>query len=143
MSASFPVSISIPVAWGDMDAFNHVNNTAYFRYFESARIAYFERIGMLAFMEEHGIGPILAHTECRFRIPLNYPDTLAADASVSELGEDRFLMQYKITSQKAQAVAAEGTGRIVCLKYATGKKTAIPHALRSAICRLEGHDFSS
>ena len=26
----------IPVRWGDMDAFGHVNNTIYFRYFEQA-----------------------------------------------------------------------------------------------------------
>ena len=35
---NYPVVIEIPVAWGDMDAFQHVNNVAYFRYFESARI---------------------------------------------------------------------------------------------------------
>ena len=38
---SFPVVAKIPVRWGDMDSFQHVNNVSYFRYFESARIAYF------------------------------------------------------------------------------------------------------
>ena len=38
----YPVVLEIPVAWGDMDALNHVNNTVYLRYFESSRIAYFE-----------------------------------------------------------------------------------------------------
>lgn len=33
----YPVRIEVPVAWGELDAFGHVNNTAYFRYFESAR----------------------------------------------------------------------------------------------------------
>ena len=28
----------IPVRWGDLDAMGHVNNTIYFRYFESLRI---------------------------------------------------------------------------------------------------------
>jgi acyl-CoA thioester hydrolase len=32
---AFPVVISIPVAWGEMDAFQHVNNSVYFRYFDS------------------------------------------------------------------------------------------------------------
>ena len=41
---NYPVVIEIPVAWGDMDAFQHVNNVTYFKYFESARIAYFEKI---------------------------------------------------------------------------------------------------
>jgi len=40
--AGFPVRIEIPVAWGEMDAFGHGNNVAYFRYFESAQIARLE-----------------------------------------------------------------------------------------------------
>ena len=40
----YPVTVEIPVAWGDMDAYGHVNNTMYFRYFETARIAYFYRL---------------------------------------------------------------------------------------------------
>lgn len=43
----FPVVIELPVVWGEMDAFAHVNNVVYFRYFESARIAYLERINCL------------------------------------------------------------------------------------------------
>ena len=38
----FPVCVREPVIWGDMDAFGHVNNIVYLRYFESARIAYFD-----------------------------------------------------------------------------------------------------
>ena len=39
-----PVSVQIPVAWGDMDAFGHVNNTVYLRWFETARIAFFRAV---------------------------------------------------------------------------------------------------
>lgn len=41
----FPVVVRIPVLWGDMDALGHVNNARYFAWFESARIALFERVG--------------------------------------------------------------------------------------------------
>jgi acyl-CoA thioester hydrolase len=40
----FPVSLTIPVLWGDMDALRHVNNTRYFTWFEAVRIAYFDRL---------------------------------------------------------------------------------------------------
>ena len=58
----FPVIVEFPVAWGEMDALGHVNNIVYFRYFETARIAYFERVKLLELMEKTGIGPILAST---------------------------------------------------------------------------------
>ncbi len=43
--SEFPVVLEIPVAWGDMDAMLHVNNTVYLRWFECARMEYFSRIG--------------------------------------------------------------------------------------------------
>lgn len=129
--------ISQPVAWGDMDAFGHLNNTVYFRYFESARIAYFEQIGMLDYMRETGIGPILAHTECRFRIPLRYPDTVLLDARVRELNETDFYMDYRVISEQANDVAAIGSGRIVCVDYKSSGKVPVPEKLRTAIEAVE------
>ncbi len=61
---NFPVVIELPLAWGEMDAFQHVNNVAYFRYFESARIAYFSKLDLLMLMNQTGIGPILKSTGC-------------------------------------------------------------------------------
>ena len=44
--AEFPVVLTVAVQWGDQDAMQHVNNVVYFRWCESARIAYFGRIGL-------------------------------------------------------------------------------------------------
>ena len=49
--ADYPVVISLPVQWGDQDLFGHVNNVVYFRWYESARIAYLDRIGVSDLME--------------------------------------------------------------------------------------------
>lgn len=32
----------IPMRWGEMDALGHMNNAVYFRYFEQARISWFD-----------------------------------------------------------------------------------------------------
>ena len=39
----YPLSIEQDVLWGDMDAFQHVNNAVYFRYFEDIRLNFFEK----------------------------------------------------------------------------------------------------
>ena len=75
------MELQIPVQWGDMDAFQHVNNTVYFRYFENARLEYFRRPGWFEFERATGIGPILASTQARFRRPLTYPDTIVRSQS--------------------------------------------------------------
>ena len=43
--AGYPVIVDLPVAWGEMDFYRHVNNVVYFRYFENARLEYFRRLG--------------------------------------------------------------------------------------------------
>ena len=134
---AFPVVLQIPVAWGDMDSLQHVNNTVYFRYFESARVAYFDRIGMWKYMEETGTGPILASTECRFRIPLTFPDTVSVGTRIPKIEEDRFLMEYRVVSQHFRKVAAEGEGIVVSYDYRSKKKVPIPEELKRRILDLE------
>jgi acyl-CoA thioester hydrolase len=102
---SYPVVIETDVAWGEMDAFSHVNNTVYFRWFESARIAYFREVG---FTGNAAVGPILGATSCRMRIPLAYPDRVAIGARVREIAGDRFTMEYAVVSRTLGRVAAEG-----------------------------------
>ena len=129
----FPVTIEHPVRWGDMDAFAHVNNTVYFRYFEHVRIACFERIGFIDTMHGSGIGPILARTSCAFRVPLEYPDTVTVGTRITDVGEDRFTMLYRVWSHRKQVIAAEGDGRMVVFDYRAGQKAPLPPAVRAAI----------
>jgi acyl-CoA thioester hydrolase len=124
----YPIIVEVPVAWGDMDAFAHVNNIMYFRYFETARIAYLERI---RFRGETGIGPILAATQCRFRRPLAYPDTVLVGVRVSEVGEDRFTHEYRLVSRALNEVAAEGSGIVVSYDYKQKRSCAIPADVRA------------
>ena len=52
LKKDYPVILSQDIIWGDMDAFGHINNTVYFRYFENVRIEYFNRIGVLEQKEQ-------------------------------------------------------------------------------------------
>jgi acyl-CoA thioester hydrolase len=135
--ASCPVVIEIPVAWGEMDSLRHVNNVAFFRYFESARAAYFEKLGLWEYMSQTGIGAILSSIQCRFKIPLTYPDTLSVGVRVSRIEEDRFVMQHYVASHKVGAIAAEGEGVIVSYNYRENRKTSLPEEVKRRIQALE------
>ncbi len=140
----FPVQVACPIAWGDMDAFQHVNNTRYFRFFEDARIAYFERIELMgASGLPAGLGPILASTSCKFRYPVTYPDTVRVGARVLEIGEDRFEMAYRVVSEQAERVAADGRGVVVSFDYEAGQKAPLPDAWIEHIETLEGRSFGA
>ena len=131
------IVMNIPVAWGEMDAMGHVNNIIYFRYFESVRISYFQKLDLLSYQRDFGIGPILASTECRFKMPLQYPDTVIVGAKVLSIEEDRFVMGYEVFSTKHKRIAADGEGVVVTYDYKNNKKVNIPDALRAKILELE------
>jgi acyl-CoA thioester hydrolase len=133
----FPVVVSLPVQWNEMDAYGHVNNTVYFRYFEAARIEYLERIGIREVTPEQPTGVILHSTSARFRLPVRYPDQVRVGARTVELLDDRFRMEYRVVSEAAGATAAEGWGVVVCFDYAGQRKAALPEAVRHAIQALD------
>ncbi len=135
--AGFPVVIDIPIAWGEMDALQHVNNIVYFRYFESARIAYFEKLRFWEFMNQTGVGPILASIQCKFKIPLTYPDTVSVGTRIPSIEQDRFVMEYRAVSHKSQAIAAEGESVVVSYNYRESKKTPLPEEMKQRILTLE------
>ncbi len=135
---SFPVKVEHRVQWGEMDAFGHVNNANYLRWFESARIAYFEKIAVSVGAQDTSPWiPILARATVDFRKPVTYPDVVSIEASVTKFGTTSFTMSYRATSQSL-GVAAEGEAIVVLLDPATGQKTPVPGPLRTAIERLEG-----
>lgn len=138
--ARYPFHAERDVEWADLDAFQHVNNTQYFRYFEKIRIDYFRERGFLQSMEEQKLGPILASTQCRFRLPLGWPDRILIGTFISNLQGDRFLMNYGVYSLEHQRLAAEGDGLIVCYDYNKNEKAAIPGAIYITLAAEENKD---
>ena len=59
----YTFSIEMTVEWGDMDALQHVNNVEYFKYFQKARIAYFEKNNSDNLFTESRISTILGRSQ--------------------------------------------------------------------------------
>lgn len=121
----------IPIRWGDMDAFGHVNNTVYFRFMETLRVDWLhERFGAVAAEE----GPVVVNAFCNFLRELSYPGEVLGRMYVGELG--RSSVDTYVTMSRTddpETVYAEGGARMVWVNYAQSKSVAIPEALRQAV----------
>jgi acyl-CoA thioester hydrolase len=132
----FPVTVSFPIHWAELDAFGHVNNARYFTWFETARIECFRRLG-LATEGTPEIGPILAHTRCDFLAPVRYPADVVVGARIGRLGNTSFGMDYLAAFVDApEAPVARGEGVVVLIDYASGTKVPIPDDLRKKLQTL-------
>ncbi len=134
---TFPVIVTQAVLWGEMDSYRHVNNVAYFRYFENGRLEYVRRAGWFDIEQATGIGPILASTQARFRRALTYPDIIHIGTRLLEMKDDRFTIEHQIVSEALNDVATDGQGLLVSFHYATSKKAPLPEPLKEAIRALE------
>jgi acyl-CoA thioester hydrolase len=133
----YPVVVEQVVVWGDMDAYQHVNNVVYFRYFENARLEYFRRLDWIEYERAAGVGPILATTSAKFRRALTYPDTIRIGARAVAIGADRFTLEHIIVSERLGAVATEGQGVVVSYRHGEQKKVPLPEEMRQRIIALE------
>ncbi|HTI50684.1 MAG TPA: thioesterase family protein [Planctomycetaceae bacterium] len=140
LMAGFPVCCTFPIQWGDQDAFAHVNNTVYLRWFESARIAYGAKVGLAQSFEARQIGPILAAISCNYRRQLIYPDTVYIGARITKVGRTSMVMEHRVVSESLRTVAAEGDSTLVMFDYGAQKPVPVSSTVRAMIAQLEGPD---
>jgi acyl-CoA thioester hydrolase len=141
--AEHPVVISLPVLWGDQDAFGHVNNTIPIRWFESARIAYIETPQIDQLLQREKVGPILAAISCNYRRQIKYPDTVLIGARITRLGRSSLTMAHAVWSEEQKTIVADGESTIVIFDYAAQRPVRISDAMRSAISSLEGRSYEA
>ncbi|MBM4076353.1 MAG: acyl-CoA thioesterase, partial [Planctomycetes bacterium] len=125
----WPTVVELPVLWGDMDAFGHVNNTIYLRWFESARIAYLHHGDMDKILLADGLGPILASIRCNYRRQVRYPDRVWIGARVSEIGRTSLQVEHVIYGEQEQAIVADGLSVVVVFHYGRQRPTPVPDIL--------------
>ena len=133
----FTFVVDLNIEWGDMDALQHVNNIEYFKYFQVARIAYFEKINSDSVFGETPIPLILASTQCKFIYPLTFPDSVSVGVRVDAMADQYFTMKYSVVSHKHQRLAAIGDAKVVMFDYVNNKKASIPSEIRKTIIDLE------
>ena len=119
----------IPIRWGDMDAYGHVNNTIYFRYMEQARVEYLEKLGFKVMPQ--GTAPVIINASCTFLVPLNYPGVVEVRMYCSHPGRSSVPTHYEIRLQGDDTVYATGDSKIVWMDVETGKSVPIPDDLRA------------
>ncbi len=119
----------MPIRWGDMDAYGHVNNTVYFRYAEQARIEWLEGCGY-GVGPEHEDAPVIINASCTFLVPLTYPGTVEVRTFVGHIGRSSFTSHFEMRVEGDDTLYAEGASKIVWMMPATGKSVPLPETLR-------------
>ena len=134
--SEFKFSIPLEVRFRDLDAFGHVNNAVYLTYFEIARCRYWiQMFGIQSFEE---IGFLVVRTECNYRLPVQFGETVRVAARISELRNSSFVFEYEVTDGQKGRLVADGKSVQVFIDPKVKQKILIPPDIRVRICEFEG-----
>jgi acyl-CoA thioester hydrolase len=129
----FVHEMRIPVRWGDLDAMGHVNNTIYFRYFESLRIEWLQSLASEPNPE--GVGPVMANGFCNFIRQIEYPGEIVARHYVAapRAGAKSLDTYFTLSMASPPYVASpNGGATLVWLDFPSKKTVPLPDHVRAA-----------
>ncbi|HQW81738.1 MAG TPA: thioesterase family protein [Pseudomonadota bacterium] len=126
------VRAPVSVRWGDMDAYNHVNNSVYATYVEEARLQWFRSLDP-GWMNTDA-APILAALNTNFRKPIEWPAEIVVELYAGRAGRSSFTASFRIIDRDhAEVVYAEGDSVLVWINPNTGKSIELPAHVRAAL----------
>jgi len=134
----YPVVVEVPVQWGDQDALGHVNNVVFFRWWETSRVAFIERIGLVRDNSSARLGTVLVSIHCDFRKQLVYPDRVLIGARPGCVGNSSLKIEHRLVSVTHALLSAEAESTIVTFDFDRQQTVPVPDEIRERIARLAG-----
>jgi acyl-CoA thioester hydrolase len=128
--------IHINIDWAELDLFGHVNNVAFFRYIQAARVHYCEIIGLTSLNEKNKPGFLVASSHCNFRKSLKFPGTVRIYVKTKQVNNTSFVLNYLLYDDAGQ-LAADAEDVLVVFDYNTRQKIQITAELRKMIQKTD------
>lgn len=120
----------IDVRFRDIDPLAHVSHTVYVVYLQQTRLEFsFEELEMA----ETGYDQVVVHLEVDYHDDIALDADVVAKATVTEIGESSFTMEYAVTADGD--VAATGESVQVVIDVETGDPCPVPEEWRSTLER--------
>ncbi len=130
--SQFPVFRSIATRWMDNDHYGHVNNVAYYSFFDTAVNGFLIEASGIDIRELPAIG-IVAESSCQFLDALSFPETIAAGLALERLGTTSVVYRIGLFRDGRDEPCAVGRFVHVYVDRATRRPVAVPAAIRAVL----------
>ena len=131
----FTVVRPVPTRWMDNDHYGHVNNVAYYSFFDTAVNGFLLDATGCDIRELPAIG-IVAESSCRFLKPASFPDTIHAGLQIEKRGTSSVIYRIALFRNEDDEPCATGRFVHVYVNSSTRRPTAIPAEIGAALDRL-------
>ncbi|HEX6162170.1 MAG TPA: thioesterase family protein [Vicinamibacterales bacterium] len=132
----FRVIRAIPTRWMDNDHYGHVNNVAYYSFFDTAVNGFLIDAAGTDIRELPAIG-IVAESSCRFLSAVSFPDIIHAGLAIEKLGTKSVIYSIGLFRNDADDACAIGRFVHVYVDRETRRPVEIPAVIRAAVEQLQ------
>ena len=134
--SDFAVLRSIPTRWMDNDHYGHVNNVAYYSFFDTAVNGFLMEATGTDIRTLPAIG-IVAESSCRFLSQVSFPDQIRAGLALERLGTSSVIYTITLFRNDDERPCAIGRFAHVYVDRATRRPVTIPAAIRGVVETLK------
>ena len=135
--AAYKHFLPLQTRWADNDIYGHVNNVAYYGYFDTIVNEYLIGAGALDIHGGAVIG-LVVETGCKYFAPLEFPQKLEGALRVAKIGTSSVRYELAIFKAGEDAPAAEGHFVHVYVDRETRRPTPLPAEFRKALEKIAG-----
>ena len=132
----FKVLRPIPTRWMDNDHYGHVNNVAYYSFFDTAVNGYLIEASGTDVRNLPAIG-IVAESSCRSLSAISFPDTIEAGLAIERLGASSVIYSIALFRGNDELPCAIGRFVHVYVDRDSRRPVAIPEVIREVAGRLK------
>ena len=133
--ADYKHILPLQTRWADNDIYGHVNNVAYYGYFDTIVNAYLISQGALDIHNGDVIG-LVVETGCKYFAPLAFPEKLEGALRVAHMGNSSVRYELAIFKEGNDAPAAEGHFVHVYVDRESRRPVELPGALRESLEKI-------
>ena len=110
------------IDWSDLDLLGHVNNIAFSRFFQAARVEYCGHVGLNVF-QGMTTGPILAASRVQFTAQLFFPGGVRIFTRCKKAGSTSIVLEHALFDERGTLCAFSED---VVVRFDFAAKTKIP-----------------
>ncbi len=133
--AAYKHFLPLQTRWADNDVYGHINNVAYYGYFDTIVNGYLISAGALDIHKGAVIG-LVVETGCKYFAPLEFPQKLDGALRAARIGNSSVRYELAIFKSGEEKPAAEGHFVHVYVDRATRRPAPLPEALRRALEKI-------
>ncbi len=132
----FHHTLAVQMRFNDADALGHVNNNAYFSFYDLGKTNYFDAVRG-EYLPPKSITWVLAHAEVNFLHPIFLNEKISVQTAVSHIGTKSFELSQRLVDDRG-TVKSEYRSVMVGFDFAHNQSAPISDEWRQLFSKFEG-----